>query len=91
MTDPKPIDSIRQLTQQERDALSIIPGILSEMEDILTDLTLEPNTNPQLRARMRQLAARSLLRDLRELSSTVNGIFASIPVLTGTIAGDETD
>jgi hypothetical protein len=66
-----------------------MPVMLSEMQDILTDLTMEPTSSLQLRARMRQMAARLLLRDLEASILAINAIFTSIPVLAGTINGDE--
>lgn len=89
MNSQSPNATSRPWTQQERDVLSIMPGMLSEMQDILTDLTTEPPSQA-LRSRMRQLAARSLLRDLREYMGTINAMFAAAPVLSGTIADDET-
>jgi hypothetical protein len=80
--------SIRQLTPTEQDVLGSVVTLLSEMEDLLIDLTTNQLTETQLSSRIRVLAARSLLSDLTELRPAISRLANSAPVLIGKIDED---
>lgn len=84
-----PSANSRQLTQPEQNALQDTAKLLADMEDLLMDiLTLAPPGLSSLSSRIRVLAARSLLNDLRQIKPTIDTAAGTAPVIMGRIPDD---
>lgn len=80
-----PIASSRQLTQAEQNALASAANLLVDIEDLLMDLTSPIMPESQLSARIRVMAARSLLTEIRQLGPILSRLAGTSPVLVGRI------
>lgn len=79
----------RQLTRPEQDALQAAAQLLADTEDLLTDLTNPVIPESTLSARIRVLAARSLLSEISRLRPTLDRMTNTAPVLIGKIGEDD--